>query len=621
MGIQCGNLADNGRPGAVLLAVIAGAAAAFAARPPDPYDGLPVVEPAATNLSVQLVLPDFVEPGVAAEGRVAYSNLLSSAVVSAPVFTLDATDGTKFADGTDRLVVNAASNLTPGGKGEARFSFTALSSHKISLSIRDANAPAALSSASPEDAQPVAGAVPFAAFLPCGPAPLTTRLVALNTRRATSHLWRFPDGTVSTEEMPEHTFASPGVHAVTLALSYADGGTNETFTVTNAVTAWDAPNAISRIQAVPVASNTLYFAFAADVYKDALGVKKVRRFYGGVAGTFAADVKTTVSTPDGAISGGIDATVDFGTPPLMLWAGPKATASATIGADLEISAHGRFARGVRYDGDGRHPRHVGGAAVETGAVSVPRLFADATVFAGMEVGAAFGVESPLGGLSATFFSISAAAGVRGDVSAEIAGGARSLDVTVRPVVEAEFVPVSVNVFDIVDLTPVEKSWTLYEGPAWVYRYADTSAPGDVRIQSLPVLAVRGLEVAKPSGMKPALASSWLESNGLSGRNATDADAARILGRPSGKLAADGTALYLWHDFVAGTDPSDANDAFRAKIEIDAAGNPVVSPVPGPLAGRIYTVEGKAELGDEWHPATGGDRFFRIKVDVAADEAR
>ena len=30
---------------------------------------------------------------------------------------------------------------------------------------------------------------------------------------------------------------------------------------------------------------------------------------------------------------------------------------------------------------------------------------------------------------------------------------------------------------------------------------------------------------------------------------------------------------------------------------------------------------KAELGDEWHPATGGDRFFRIKVDVAADEAR
>ena len=153
MGIQCGNLADNGRPGAVLLAVIAGATAAFAARPPDPYDGLPVVEPAATNLSVQLVLPDFVEPGVAAEGCVAYSNLLSSAVVSAPVFTLDATDGTKFADGTEKLIVNAASNLPPGEKGEARFSFTALSNHTISLSIRDSNAPAALSSASPGSAR------------------------------------------------------------------------------------------------------------------------------------------------------------------------------------------------------------------------------------------------------------------------------------------------------------------------------------------------------------------------------------------------------------------------------------------------------------------------------------
>lgn len=140
------------------------------------------------------------------------------------------------------------------------------------------------------------------------------------------------------------------------------------------------------------------------------------------------------------------------------------------------------------------------------------------------MGAAFGVESPLGGLSATFFSISAAAGVRGDVSAEISGDARSLDAKIRPIVEVEFVPVSVNVFDIVDLTPVEKSWTLYEGPAWVYRYADASKPGDVRIQTLPVLATRGLEVAQPSGMKPALALSWLKSNGLSGRNATDADA-------------------------------------------------------------------------------------------------
>ena len=621
MRIQCGNLAGNRRLGTVLFAAIAGAATAFAARPPDPYDGLPVAEPAATNLSVQLILPDFVEPGVAAEGRIAYSNLLSAAVVSSPTFTLDATGGTKFADGTERLVVNAASDLPPGAKGEARFSFTALSSHTISLSIRDSNAPAALSSASTEDAQSRAGAVPFAAFLPCGPAPLTTRFVALNTRRATSHVWRFADGSVSTEEMPEHAFTSPGVHAVTLTLSYADGGTNETFTVPDAVTVWDAPNAISRIQAVPVASNTLYFAFAADVYKDALGVKKVRRFYGGVAGTFAADVKTTVSTPDGAISGGIDATVDFGTPPLMLWAGPKATASATIGADLEISARGRFARGVRYDGDGRHPRHVGGAAVEAGAVSVPRLFADATVFAGMEVGAAFGVESPLGGLSATFFSISAAAGVRGDVSAEISGDARSLDAKIRPVVEVEFVPVSVNVFDIVDLTPVEKSWTLYEGPAWVYRYAGASKPGDVRIQTLPVLATRGLEVAQPSGMKPALALSWLKSNGLSGRNATDADASRILGRPSGKFAADGTALYIWHDFVAGTNPSDTNDTFRAKIEIDSSGNPIVSPVPGPLAGRIYTVEGKAKLGDKWHPITESDHFFRIKVEVTADEAQ
>ena len=602
MRITCGNL----------IAVFV-TASAFAARPPDPYDGLPIVEPAATNLSAQLVLPDVVEPGKSAQGKVAYSNLLSSAVVSAPTFTLAATDGAKFADGSEEIVLTTTENLPPGGNDEAGFSFTAQNSHKISLSIRDSNAPAALSSAKSDETP--SGSAPFAAFLPCGPAPLTTRLVAFNTRRAASYLWRFGDGTSSSDEMPEHTFADPGVYSVSLTLSYADGGTNETFTVSDVVTAWDAPNAISRIQAVPIASNTLYFAFAADVYTDALGVKKVRRFYGGVAGTFAADIKTTATTPDGAISGGIDATVDFGTPPLMLWAGTKATASATIGADLEISAHGKFARGVRYDGDGQQPRHVGGASIETDAISVPRLFADATAFAGLEIGAAFGVESPLGGLSATFFSISAAAGVRGDVEAAIADGARSLDARIRPVVEVEFVPVSVNVFDLVDFTPLEKSWTLYEGPSWVYHYADASTPGDVRIQSLPVLAANGVEVSPPSGIRPDIASSWLRSKGLSGRNATDADAERILGRPSGKFAADGTALYLWHDFVAGTEPSDTNDVFRAKIEIDSAGNPVVSPMPGPIAGRVYTIEGKAQLDGKWHPKTDGDRFFRVRVEL------
>jgi len=49
----------------------------------------------------------------------------------------------------------------------------------------------------------------------------------------------------------------------------------------------------------------------------------------------------TNMTEDASLT--VSATTDFGTPPLMLWAGPKVKVSAVVGADFALNARGRFA--------------------------------------------------------------------------------------------------------------------------------------------------------------------------------------------------------------------------------------------------------------------------------------
>ena len=85
-----------------------------------------------------------------------------------------------------------------------------------------------------------------------------------------------------------------------------------------------------------------------------------------------------------------------------------------------------------------------------------------------------------------------------------------------------------------------------------------------------------------------------------------------MSRPSGKHTASGQFAPIWHDYVAGTNPTNANDVFKAVIRIGANGIPDVQPSPK-CEGRTYTIEGKVDLGDEWHPRRDGDQFFRIKV--------
>lgn len=92
-------------------------------------------------------------------------------------------------------------------------------------------------------------------------------------------------------------------------------------------------------------------------------------------------------------------------------------------------------------------------------------------------------------------------------------------------------------------------------------------------------------------------------------------------RPTGKLAADGSALLVWHDYVAGTDPTDKNSKFTATISF-VGGKPVVKWSPElsaeEAAKRVYKVHGKAKLTDTWNEVDGDEasyNFFKVTVEM------
>ena len=99
------------------------------------------------------------------------------------------------------------------------------------------------------------------------------------------------------------------------------------------------------------------------------------------------------------------------------------------------------------------------------------------------------------------------------------------------------------------------------------------------------------------------------------------DFAASLTKPTGKKDASGNALQVWQDYVAGTDPTDLNDVFRAMVDMDG-GTPVVSWMPvlpaAEASKRTYTIFGRQSLftGD-WTPVQSGQEanynFFKVRV--------
>ena len=96
-----------------------------------------------------------------------------------------------------------------------------------------------------------------------------------------------------------------------------------------------------------------------------------------------------------------------------------------------------------------------------------------------------------------------------------------------------------------------------------------------------------------------------------------------LTKPTGKKDAASNSLQVWHDYVAGTDPTDINDAFTATIKI-VDDKPVISVVPqlpeSEKSLRKYTVYGKVSLKDaDWIEVKTGKEseynFFKVTVEM------
>ena len=89
---------------------------------------------------------------------------------------------------------------------------------------------------------------------------------------------------------------------------------------------------------------------------------------------------------------------------------------------------------------------------------------------------------------------------------------------------------------------------------------------------------------------------------------------------TGKRDNAGTALQVWQDYVAGTDPTNLASRFTAKIEM-VEGAPVVTWEPDLNTNgviRAYKVYGKETLdgGGEWqYPTNSLHRFFKVTVEM------
>lgn len=93
---------------------------------------------------------------------------------------------------------------------------------------------------------------------------------------------------------------------------------------------------------------------------------------------------------------------------------------------------------------------------------------------------------------------------------------------------------------------------------------------------------------------------------------------------TGKFAMDGTALCVWHDYVAGTDPLDITSRFKAFVTIED-GKPIISWDPA-LNGesvrrgvRIYRVFGSESVDGHWVEVPEGGEcdydFFKVTVEM------
>jgi len=103
------------------------------------------------------------------------------------------------------------------------------------------------------------------------------------------------------------------------------------------------------------------------------------------------------------------------------------------------------------------------------------------------------------------------------------------------------------------------------------------------------------------------------------------DFTKALMKPTGKRDGAGNPMFVWQDYVAGTDPTDENDVFTASITTDANGKLIISYTPeltdAEKSMRKYTTWGKKSLtdGSDWEVVEAGNEadynFFKVTVEM------
>lgn len=157
----------------------------------------------------------------------------------------------------------------------------------------------------------------------------------------------------------------------------------------------------------------------------------------------------------------------------------------------------------------------------------------------------------------------------------------------------------------------------------VVHYVTQSVQNDAVVPSTSsgIVNIIG-EVA--AGAAIAIPSAWAEQYpGFAAKFGSDFTAA--LTKPTGKRDGAGNAMLVWQDFVAGTDPTDDDDVFKASITFDEDGSPVISWTPefadpSEAAKRRYRKYGKVRIQDkDWTEFSDGEEsnfnFFKVTVEM------
>lgn len=126
-----------------------------------------------------------------------------------------------------------------------------------------------------------------------------------------------------------------------------------------------------------------------------------------------------------------------------------------------------------------------------------------------------------------------------------------------------------------------------------------------------------------AGGPVAMTKTWAEQyEGFEEKFGNDFAAA--ITKETGKRDGAGNAMRVWQDFVAGTDPTDEDDVFKASITFDEDGNTVISWTPElteeEAEKRVYRKYGKVKLNDkDWTEIQDGDEgdynFFKVSVEM------